>query len=324
MHNENASQDPQKPDKLILKIADFGLAKIINKDLATNSNQVGTDRYMAPEVATAHRARYNGKADLWSLGVILYESITGKLDYVDTDVPEFPHAAVLALCSKVERSVQHLTMQVSRDLQDLLENLLRVSPLARMDFEGFYDHAFLRFHIVRERETVSSIASQYGMSTEWLCQMNDAIVNCYKPVKGAKICVRRSQSCTATKPGQKNVCGINIGEKHWIVSQFDGAQFTQASQKKAPLVTTVLSSLQNQLAKAGASAAGCAPHVIAYDLARLVGKRFRPHQHGRPTIGKFSKNGEPSFNVTAVVLPSVYSMRQELDKSLQRAIVARY
>ncbi|MCX6856839.1 MAG: protein kinase [Verrucomicrobia bacterium] len=73
-----------KPENLLLdkegrvKIADFGIAKMLNAAASeTISQPVGTPRYMAPEqtmgVATDHRA------DIYSLGVVLYELLTGEL-----------------------------------------------------------------------------------------------------------------------------------------------------------------------------------------------------------------------------------------------------
>lgn len=75
-----------KPENLLLdkagrvKIADFGIAKILNTESLVDfeeSQPVGTPQYMAPEqrlhVQTDHRA------DIYSLGVVLYEMLTGEL-----------------------------------------------------------------------------------------------------------------------------------------------------------------------------------------------------------------------------------------------------
>ncbi|MBL9171210.1 MAG: serine/threonine protein kinase [Verrucomicrobiales bacterium] len=76
-----------KPENLLLdregrlKIADFGIAKILHQDgeeTSTVESQLpGTPRYMAPEQAAAQRTDH--RADIYSLGVVLYELLTGEM-----------------------------------------------------------------------------------------------------------------------------------------------------------------------------------------------------------------------------------------------------
>jgi serine/threonine protein kinase len=76
-----------KPENLLLdregrvKIADFGVAKILNSENSTagtdETQTVGTPQYMAPE-QKEHRVT-DHRADIYSLGVVLYELLTGEL-----------------------------------------------------------------------------------------------------------------------------------------------------------------------------------------------------------------------------------------------------
>ncbi|MEP6670352.1 MAG: protein kinase [Chthoniobacter sp.] len=75
-----------KPENLLLdkegrvKIADFGIAKMLGEDSSTGvaeSQPAGTPQYMAPEQKKHQRTDH--RADIYSLGVVLYEMLTGEL-----------------------------------------------------------------------------------------------------------------------------------------------------------------------------------------------------------------------------------------------------
>lgn len=69
---------PGRPD--LVKILDFGIAKILDAPSLTGSQQIfGTPGYIAPEYIQS--TRIDGRADLYSVGVLLYELITGALPF---------------------------------------------------------------------------------------------------------------------------------------------------------------------------------------------------------------------------------------------------
>jgi serine/threonine-protein kinase len=71
-------QKKKRPD--FVKILDFGIAKILDAPSLTGSQQIfGTPGYIAPEYIQS--TRIDGRADLYSLGVILYEMVTGALPF---------------------------------------------------------------------------------------------------------------------------------------------------------------------------------------------------------------------------------------------------
>lgn len=73
-----------KPENLlvdacgVLKIADFGLCRLMSMDAAVRyENQAGTRHYRAPEVIFGSQT-YNDRADIWSAGCVIYEMACGK------------------------------------------------------------------------------------------------------------------------------------------------------------------------------------------------------------------------------------------------------
>ncbi|CAO5248113.1 serine/threonine-protein kinase [Frankia sp. AgKG'84/4] len=84
-----------KPDNLLFtadgtpKVADFGIAKIVEATAATTTGLVGTPRYMAPEQITG--GRLGPGTDLYALAVVLYELLAGRTPFP----PDLPVAALL-------------------------------------------------------------------------------------------------------------------------------------------------------------------------------------------------------------------------------------
>lgn len=83
-----------KPQAAIPKITDFGLAKLLDSDSQTNSGAVmGTPSYMAPEQASGKVRSLGPGVDVYALGAILYECLTGE--------PPFRSESVLGTLQQV-------------------------------------------------------------------------------------------------------------------------------------------------------------------------------------------------------------------------------
>ncbi|MBU3156668.1 Stk1 family PASTA domain-containing Ser/Thr kinase [Clostridium estertheticum] len=75
-----------KPDNIMItkdemvKVMDFGIAKVADSRTVTNSNKVmGTAHYFSPEQAKG--SFVDGRTDIYSLGIVMYEMVTGKVPY---------------------------------------------------------------------------------------------------------------------------------------------------------------------------------------------------------------------------------------------------
>ena len=67
----------------MLKLGDFGISKELDNGLA--STMCGTPYFMPPEVCKGQS--YDDKADVWAMGVIIYELITLKKPFDGNDIP---------------------------------------------------------------------------------------------------------------------------------------------------------------------------------------------------------------------------------------------
>lgn len=95
----------------------------------------GSPLYMAPEILLKHS--YNPSADLWSIGVILYECIYGAAPYSSKTLDELLHKI------KVKQKIIIDTTKVSSECRDLMIRLLKHEPHERITFEEFFVHPFL-------------------------------------------------------------------------------------------------------------------------------------------------------------------------------------
>ena len=69
-------------DEGILKLTDFGIAKDVDVTALTGANNtIGTAAYMSPEQCKGERV-LTGKSDIYSLGVVFYELLTGRKPFV--------------------------------------------------------------------------------------------------------------------------------------------------------------------------------------------------------------------------------------------------
>lgn len=136
LHDRSLAHFDLKPSNVFLKgevarVGDYGLAKLLSEGRQTLSFGRGTPRYMAPEIL---RGRADHRADIYSLGVLLYECVAGKPPFEpesgigvpirdDDTPPEFGPGFPADLRRVVERCLRLEPDQRYASVADLLEDL---------------------------------------------------------------------------------------------------------------------------------------------------------------------------------------------------------
>ncbi|KAI3406662.2 ATG1 [Candida oxycetoniae] len=116
----------------ILKIADFGFARFL-PSTSMAETLCGSPLYMAPEILRYEK--YNAKADLWSVGAVLYEMTVGK--------PPFKANNHIELLKNIEKANDKIKFpsaaQVPESLKQLIKSLLKYNPTERISFQEFFN-----------------------------------------------------------------------------------------------------------------------------------------------------------------------------------------
>ncbi|XP_022096208.1 serine/threonine-protein kinase unc-51-like isoform X2 [Acanthaster planci] len=129
------SKKTPPPSDIRIKIADFGFARILEEDMMA-ATLCGSPLYMAPEVIMS--LQYDGKADLWSLGTILFQCLTGSAPFKASNPPELKK-----FYQRAKHVLPDIPQGTSKELKDLLVRLLKRNQKDRIEFDAFFSHPFL-------------------------------------------------------------------------------------------------------------------------------------------------------------------------------------
>lgn len=138
------------------KVADFGIAALENEIYESNGQAIGSIHYIAPEQARGENP--DARSDLYSLGVVMYEMLTGSKPYEGDTIgeiaikhinakPVMPHAVVedipaeleritlKAMCADINQRYQRAAEMLS-DLDFFVQAQLKAAELEAEDYEN--------------------------------------------------------------------------------------------------------------------------------------------------------------------------------------------
>ncbi|MEH6550811.1 MAG: protein kinase [Pseudomonadales bacterium] len=156
-HDRGVVHRDVKPDNIVIgtdgetvKIADFGIAHM-SIDAESNKTQagmiLGTPRYMSPEQATGEDI--DGRSDLFSTGVILYELLTQRKAFDADSMPTL----IMQVVQKQPTPIRTLAGDVPEGLQAIVNRLLNKKPAKRFQTGNeLYEALDKELRILQEEE----------------------------------------------------------------------------------------------------------------------------------------------------------------------------
>ncbi|KAI5453240.1 Serine/threonine-protein kinase [Naganishia albida] len=146
LHSFNVVYRDLKPENILLDyvghiaLCDFGLCKLNMSDSETTNTFCGTPEYLAPELLSGHG--YTKCVDWWTLGVLLYEMLTGLPPFYDENTNE--------MYRKILQDPLRFPDDMGSEARSVLTLLLNRDPSRRLGVNGAQDiknHPFFARHI---------------------------------------------------------------------------------------------------------------------------------------------------------------------------------
>ena len=175
LHNQGIIHRDLKPENLLLddknqiKISDFGLSTFFTKDNFLQT-ACGTPSYAPPEMLEG--LQYDGEAsDIWSCGIILYAMLCGALPFTESKEE--------IIIEKIKRHEYRIPDYLSKEAQDMLNNILKINPQERFNIESIKKHPWFNLvepHLIKGLsvdnikipvdEKILNIVKDYGFNPD--------------------------------------------------------------------------------------------------------------------------------------------------------------
>ncbi len=131
-HAKGITHRDLKPANILVKqsdqpvVVDFGLAQDETNRFEHHGEIAGTSSYISPEIIQGNSSQIDGRSDIWSIGVVLYELLTGKRPF---------DGALGQMIDEIEtrevRPIRQLNEKVPAPLAEICEKCLKKDPVER-------------------------------------------------------------------------------------------------------------------------------------------------------------------------------------------------
>ncbi|KAH6605624.1 serine threonine- kinase gin4 [Trichoderma cornu-damae] len=140
-HSFNVCHRDLKPENILItadlqiKIADFGMAALHQTATHRLATACGSPHYAAPELLKNQQYR-GDRADIWSMGVILYAMLSATLPFDDPDLR--------VMMGKTKKGQYEMPKFLSPEAEDLIRRMLQVNPDHRITMKQIWQHPLIQ------------------------------------------------------------------------------------------------------------------------------------------------------------------------------------
>ncbi|NXG58814.1 STK36 kinase, partial [Hemiprocne comata] len=195
LHSHRILHRDMKPQNILLgkdgvvKLCDFGFARAMSIHTMVLTSIKGTPLYMSPELV--REQPYDHKADLWSMGCILYELFVGT--------PPFYTSSIFQLIRLIVREPIKWPTAISPVFKSFLQGLLMKDPRQRLSWPELLSHPF-----IAGRVTVIDDIEEHGISNPFTTKLSPEL-QALKEQQAHSMAPRNGQSKILRKAWQKMV-----------------------------------------------------------------------------------------------------------------------
>ena len=266
-HDMNMIHRDIKPDNIlvtkkgVVKVADFGLAKVLDDDtsMTQSGTGLGTPLYMAPEQAR-NAKHVDQRSDIYALGCTLYYFVTGDLPFRSNNTLEL----IIAKEKGQFKSARRLNPEIPERLDLAIDKMISKDP----------NHRYQRCHeIIRDLEGLQL----HNPSLSFIAASDAAVVKRGPAATGGQTTARSSQRAATHRTSAEDAALTQPppsfeAEKMWMVRFTNAAGKLTISKMPTPQVLQgVKSKMFDLKTQAKTSAAGTFLPLAQYpELARAI------------------------------------------------------
>lgn len=163
IHRDIKPQNLLLGDDNHLHITDFGLARLLDEPGVTMSfENVGTPAYMSPEQVSSEKRPVDGRSDVFSLGVTLYELLTRQRPFTGQSVNQIIHA----ILHREPTAPRKLDATIPADLETICLRALEKEPARRFPSAGEMARDLMRY--AQDFPIASRRIGVIGKSWRWV------------------------------------------------------------------------------------------------------------------------------------------------------------
>ena len=135
IHRDIKPENVLLGEGLVSKLTDFGWSNYMQED-EKRKTVCGTPIYLAPEIIKEEG--HDEKVDIWCIGVLLFELITGNVPFQGNDL------------ESLKENILHLRIawpkDINTDAKNLIKKILKLDPGSRISLEEMLQHPFISKH----------------------------------------------------------------------------------------------------------------------------------------------------------------------------------